>query len=56
MHNLDALMATTSDVTKELWAHCPMLGTGEAILSTPQIRRSIVVSMRPAASRRRFVR
>lgn len=56
MHNLDALMATTSDVTKELWSHCPMLGTGEAILSTPQLRRSIVVSMRPAASRRRFVR
>ena len=56
MHNLDALMATTSDVTGELWASCPLLGTGEAILSTPQLKRSVVVSMRPAASRRRFVR
>src|SRR5207248_4859298 len=56
MHNLDALMATTSDVTGELWAQCPLLGTGEAILSTPQLRRSVVVSMRPAASRRRFTR
>jgi DNA helicase HerA-like ATPase len=56
MHNLDALMATTSDVTGELWAHCPLLGTGEAILSTPQFRRSVVVSMRPAASQRRFVK
>ncbi len=56
MHNLDALMATTSDVTHELWARCPLLGTGEAIISTPQFRRSAVVSMRPAASRRRFVK
>jgi DNA helicase HerA-like ATPase len=56
LHNLDALMATTSDVTHELWARCPLLGTGEAILSTPQFRRSAVVTMRPAASRRRFVK
>ena len=56
MHNLDSLMATTSDVTRELWAHCPLLGTGEAIFSTPQFRRSIIVSMRPASSQRRFVK
>ncbi len=56
MHNLDSLMATTSDVTRELWARCPLLGTGEAIISTPQFRRSVIVSMRPAASRRRFVK
>src|SRR5258707_12084135 len=55
MHNLDALMATTSDVTHELWARCPRLGTGGAMIGTPQSRRSAVVSMRPAASRRRFV-
>ena len=54
MHILDALMATTSDVTRELWAQCPLLGTGEAILRKPQSRRSIVVSVRPAASQRRF--
>jgi DNA helicase HerA-like ATPase len=56
MHNLDALMATTSDVTGELWARCPLLGTGEAILSSPQLKRSTIVTMRPAASRRKFVR
>jgi DNA helicase HerA-like ATPase len=56
MHNLDSLMATTSDVTRELWAQCPLLGTGEAIFSTPQFRRSVVVAVRPAASQRRFVR
>jgi DNA helicase HerA-like ATPase len=56
MHNLDTLMATTSDVTRELWARCPLLGTGQAILSTPQLHRSIVATIRPAASRRRFMR
>jgi hypothetical protein len=56
MHNLDALMATTGDVTRELWSRCPLLGTGEAIISSPQFHRSVVVSIRPAASSRRFVR
>ncbi len=55
-HNLDSLMATTGDVTRELWARCPLLGTGEAILSTPQFHRSVVATIRPAASSRRFVR
>src|SRR5439155_3751988 len=50
MHNLDALMATTGDVTQELWARCPLLGTGEAILSSPQFQRSVVATIRPAAS------
>ncbi|MBO0701114.1 MAG: ATP-binding protein [Zavarzinella sp.] len=56
MHNLDALMATTGDIAGELWARCPLLGTGEAIVSSPQLNRPAVVSMRPAASRRKFSR
>src|SRR5262249_23624987 len=56
MHNLDSLIATTSDMTSELWAHCPLLGTGEVIFSTPQFSRSVVVQMRPAASCRRFAK
>jgi uncharacterized protein len=56
MHNLDALMATTGDIAGELWARCPLLGTGEAIVSSPQFNRPAVVSMRPAASRRKFSR
>jgi DNA helicase HerA-like ATPase len=55
-HNLDSLMATTGDVTRELWARCPLLGTGEAIISTPQFHRSVIARIRPAASSRRFVR
>lgn len=55
-HNLEALMATTGDVSAELWNQCPLLGTGEVILSSPQLKRPAVVHMRPAASRRRFAR
>ncbi len=54
MHNLEALIATTGDVGRDLWARCPLLGQGQAVLSSPQLNRSLVVSMRPAASRRRF--
>lgn len=56
MHNLEALMATTSDITGDLWARCPLLGTGEAILSSPQLNRPSVIAVRPAASRRKFTR
>lgn len=56
MHNLEALMATTGDITRELWARCPLLGTGEVILSSPQLKRAVVMTVRPAGSRRRFVR
>jgi DNA helicase HerA-like ATPase len=56
MHNLDTMMATTGDITSELWARCPLLGTGEAIISTPQLHHSVVATIRPAASSRRFVR
>ncbi len=55
MHNLDALMSTTGDVTRELWARCPLLGTGEAVLSSPQFKRPVVAQIRPAMSRRKFV-
>src|SRR5262249_853626 len=54
MHNLEALMATTGDVGRDLWARCPLLGPGQAILSSPQMSRSVVVSMRPSACRRKF--
>jgi DNA helicase HerA-like ATPase len=56
MHNLEALMATTGDVGRELWARCPLLGPGQAVLSSPQLNRSVIASMRPAACRRKFTR
>jgi DNA helicase HerA-like ATPase len=56
MHNLEALIATTGDVGRDLWARCPLLGPGQAVLSSPQLNRSLVMSVRPAASRRKFTR
>jgi hypothetical protein len=56
MHNLEALIGTTGDVTRELWARCPLLGQGQAVLSSPQLSRAMIVSVRPAACRRRFTR
>jgi hypothetical protein len=54
LHNLEVLMATTGDVSRDLWARCPLLGQGQAVISSPQLSRSVVVSVRPACSRRRF--
>lgn len=56
LHNLDALMATTGDVSREVWARCPLLGQGQAVLSSPQLHRSVVIAVRPAQSRRKFLR
>jgi DNA helicase HerA-like ATPase len=53
-HNLDALMATAGDVSRDLWARCALLGQGQAVLSSPQLNRSVVLSIRPAACRRKF--
>jgi hypothetical protein len=53
-HNLDALMTTTGDVGRDLWARCPLLGPGQAVVSSPQLHRSVIAAIRPATSRRRF--
>ena len=55
MHNLEALVATTGDVGRELWARCPLLGQGQAILTSPQLSRSVIMNVRPTACRRKFV-
>jgi DNA helicase HerA-like ATPase len=56
MHNLDVLMATAGDVSREMWARCPLLGPGEAIVTSPQLKRSVVTVIRPAKSLRKFAR
>jgi DNA helicase HerA-like ATPase len=55
MHNLDVLMATAGDVGREMWARCPLLGPGEAIVTSPQLKRPVIVTIRPAMSQRRFL-
>jgi hypothetical protein len=56
MHNLEVLMATAGDIGREMWDRCPLLGSGEAIVTSPQLKRPVVVSIRPAMSQRKFVR
>jgi uncharacterized protein len=56
MHNLEVLMTTAGDVGREMWARCPLLGPGEAIVTSPQLKRPVVVTIRPAMSQRKFVR
>ena len=56
MHNLDVLQATAGDVSREMWARCPLLGPGEAIVTSPQLKRSVVVVIRPAMSQRKFAK
>lgn len=55
-HNLEALKVTSGEVNSDLWARCPLLGPGQAILSSPQLSQSVILSVRPAASRRMFTR
>jgi uncharacterized protein len=54
MHNLEVLTTTAGDVGKEMWARCPLLGPGEAIVSSPQLKRAVVAGIRPAMSQRKF--
>jgi DNA helicase HerA-like ATPase len=54
-HNLNALILTAGDVTEEMWRNCPTLGVGQAVLSCPQLRDPIVINVRPAACKRKFV-
>jgi DNA helicase HerA-like ATPase len=56
LQNLEALMATAGDIDQAQWARCPNLGPGEALVSSPQLPRPVFASVRPAASKRRFVR
>jgi hypothetical protein len=56
MHNLEAMMTTTGDVGREMWDRCPLLGQGQAILSSTQLNRSVIMTVRPASCRRKFVK
>ena len=40
MHNLEVLTTTAGDVGREMWARCPLLGPGEAIVTSPQLKRA----------------
>ncbi|MDD5591213.1 MAG: ATP-binding protein [Dehalococcoidales bacterium] len=53
--NLNALKLTAGDVSEEMWNNVPSLGTGQAVISSPQLRDPIVVNVRPCRTKREFV-
>jgi DNA helicase HerA-like ATPase len=55
INNLQALKLTAGDVTEEMWNNCPVLGTGQAVVSCPQLKDPIVVNVRPALTKRKYV-
>jgi len=55
IHNLSALTRTAGDVTQELWDRCPSLGPGQCLISCPQFRNPLLMNVRPAATKRKFV-
>jgi len=52
---LNALKLTAGDVSEEMWNNVPSLGTGQAVISSPQLRDPIVVNVRPCRTKREFV-
>lgn len=55
MHNLETLMSSAGDIGREMWDRCPLLGAGQAVVTSPQLKRPVIVSIRPARSQRKFV-
>lgn len=53
--NLDSLKLTAGDVSEQMWNNVPTLGTGQAVISSPQFRDPIVVNIRPCKTRRKFI-
>jgi len=53
--NLGSLKLTAGDVAEEIWNMVPSLGIGQAVISSPQFRDPLVVNVRPAQTKRKFV-
>lgn len=53
--NLNSLKLTAGDVSEEMWNNVPSLGTGQAIISSPQLRDPVVVNVRPCKTKRKFI-
>ncbi len=54
-YNLNPLKRTSGDVLSELWDMVPALGPGQALITSPQFTHTVLVDMRPSASRRRMI-
>jgi DNA helicase HerA-like ATPase len=54
-YNLRPLKQTSGDVLSELWDMLPGLGPGEALITCPQFTHTVLVDMRPSATKRRMI-
>lgn len=53
--NLRILKNTAGDIAEEVWRNIPTLGTGQAIIDSPQFREPLKVRIRPCSTRRGLV-
>jgi DNA helicase HerA-like ATPase len=53
--NLNPLKRTSGDVLSELWEMLPSLGPGQALITSPQFTHTVLVEVRPSATRRRMI-
>jgi len=53
--NLGTLRRTGGGITEQMWNNVPGLGIGQAVLSCPQLRDPVVINVRPAETKRKFV-
>ncbi len=54
-YNLNPLKRTSGDVLSELWDMVPGLGPGQALITSPQFTHTVLVDVRPSATRRRMI-
>lgn len=52
--NLNPVKKTSGDVISELWDLVPGFGPGQALISSPQFSHTIMVNVRPSATKRRL--
>ncbi len=53
--NLRVLKLTAGDISEEIWNDIPTLGTGKAIIDSPQFREPLKINVRPCQTKRGLV-
>lgn len=53
--NLKVLKLAAGDIAEEIWNDIPTLGTGQAIIDSPQFREPLKVNIRPCMTKRGLV-
>ncbi len=54
-YNLNPLRRSSGEVISEIWDMIPTLGPGQAAITSPQFNHTILVNIRPAMTKRKFI-